>query len=194
MFLFIRTDCFIFVIHNYLLSKCHLAEDHQHSTSNGIFRWTLPSSRISSFCSCWEFYHMVCGKTPNFAKNRIKQTASSNFKWAQILIKAIVIHPERAGGNSECKEVISEIKAKKLRCKAKKKLIMGTAQVSDQDFSFIHKILIISKIIMLNTRTWKCKYNKCTDCILISEPKKIPFTLINEYLLFKFILHDKNLY
>lgn len=110
-----------FVIHNYLLSKWHLAEEHQNSTSSGIFRWTLPSSRISSFCSCWEFYHVVHGKTLNFAKSRIKQTASSNFKWAQVLIKATVIHPERAGGNSECEEIISEIKAKKLRRKAKKK-------------------------------------------------------------------------
>lgn len=45
------------------------------------------------------------------------------------------MHPERASGNSEGKDITLEIKAKKkLRHKAKKKLRMDTVQVSDQDF------------------------------------------------------------
>lgn len=55
---------------------------------------------------------MIHGKTPNFAKNGTKQRASSVFKWAQILIKAIVINSERAGGNSECKEIFEKLKPK----------------------------------------------------------------------------------
>lgn len=145
-------------------------------------------------CSCWEFYQVVHGNTPNFAKSRIKQTASSIFKWAQILTKATVKHPERASGNSECKEIISETKAKKLLRKAKK-INNGNCAGKWSRFSFIHKILIISNIVMLNTRTWKCKYNKCTDCIFTCEPPKNPiyfnkwiFTFSINLTWYKFIL------